>query len=294
MSRLNEKYQRRSQQFYDPNAPLSEQVQTLIEDGLHGICFSPYTEDQGPGDDLDPEQIKQRLSVVSPYFTWVRTFSVSQGNELIPGIAKSLGLKTMVGVWLDENHEKNAEEIATAIAMAKDGLIDLLAVGNEVMLREEMSDDQLVGYLEQVKAAVPDVPVGYVDAYYLFENFPKVADACDVIFTNCYPFWEGYSIDHAHVYMKDMYYRASAVAKGKPVIISETGWPNQGTATGLAEPSEENAMKYFIQTATWTKAFDIPLFYFSSFDEEWKVHDEGDVGAFWGLWDKNGTPKFYK
>lgn len=293
MSRLNEKYRARSGQYFDSSVSLSEQVKALVEGGLHGICFSPYTEDQKPGDELDPAQIEQRLSIIAPHVQWIRTFSVSQGNELIPAIAKSLGLKTMVGVWLDGEHDKNMSEIATAIDLAKQGLIDLLAVGNEVLLREEMSDQQLVGYLEQVKQAVPDVPVGYVDAYYLFENFPLVADACDVIFTNCYPFWEGYSIDHAHVYMKDMFYRAMAVAKGKPVVISETGWPDQGTSVGLATPSKENSMKYFVQAATWTKSMDIPLFYFSSFDEEWKVEDEGDVGAFWGLWDKNGVAKFY-
>ena len=32
---------------------------------------------------------------------------------------------------------------------------------------------------------------------------------------------------------------------------------------------------------------NIEMFYFSSFDESWKVGSEGDVGAFWGLWDKD-------
>jgi GPH family glycoside/pentoside/hexuronide:cation symporter len=34
------------------------------------------------------------------------------------------------------------------------------------------------------------------------------------------------------------------------------------------------------------------MFYFSSFDESWKVHQEGDVGARWGLWDKFENLKY--
>ena len=67
-----------------------------------------------------------------------------------------------------------------------------------------------------------------MDAYFKFVNHPRVSDACDVIFANCYPFWEGYPADHALVYMKEMYRRAVWAGKGKKVIISETGWPNLG------------------------------------------------------------------
>ena len=89
-----------------------------------------------------------------------------------------------------------------------------------------------------------------------------------------------------------MYAVTQQVANGKPVIITETGWPNQGDHTKDAEPSENNAMKYFIDTANWAGQNEVPLFYFSSFDESWKVHHEGDVGARWGLWDKNENLKF--
>ena len=83
-----------------------------------------------------------------------------------------------------------------------------------------------------------------------------------------------------------MYRQASQAANGKPVIVSETGWPNIGSATDGAEPSYENAVKYFVDTCKWAEEEDVEIFYFSAFDEE------GDVGAYWGLWDKDGRPKF--
>ena len=44
--------------------------------------------------------------------------------------------------------------------------------------------------------------------------------------------------------------------------------------------------------AAIAKEEGIEIFYFSSFDEDWKVGAEGDVGAYWGLWDKDGKLKY--
>lgn len=92
--------------------------------------------------------------------------------------------------------------------------------------------------------------------------------------------------------MKEMYRRAIAAGKGKPVIVSETGWPNEGIAERGAIPSLENALKYFVDTYNWADEENIDVFYFSSFDEAWKVEKEGAVGAYWGLWDKDGNFKY--
>jgi exo-beta-1,3-glucanase (GH17 family) len=138
------------------------------------------------------------------------------------------------------------------------------------------------------------VPVGYVDAYFKFEEHPRVSEACDVLLANCYPFWEGCPADYAILYMKEMYQRAVRCAAGKRVIVSETGWPNVGTACGGAEPSFRSAIKYFVDTCRWAEEDGIELFYFAAFDEAWKTGAEGDVGAYWGLWDKDGQPKYAK
>ena len=92
--------------------------------------------------------------------------------------------------------------------------------------------------------------------------------------------------------MQQMYEQALAAANGKKVIITETGWPSQGKALKGAVPAEDAAMQYFINTQEWTKRHNIESFYFSSFDESWKVGPEGEVGAYWGLWDKNEKRKY--
>ncbi len=266
----------------------------LLNKGMHGICFSPYLEYQKPGSLLTEEQIRVKIELIKPYTKWIRTFSCTEGNEMIPRIAKEYGLKTMVGAWLGENLAINEEEIANVIQIAKDGCADLVAVGNEVLYREDLSEEELLRYIMQVKSELPGIPIGYVDAYYEFCNRPAIARACDVIFANCYPFWEGCSIDYSLLYIKDMYHRALKAGNGKKVIITETGWPNRGTSIVDAEPSFDHAIRYFNNIQNWSKEENIDLFYFSAFDELWKTNDEGDVGAYWGLWDKNGKLKYSK
>ena len=270
---------------------LADLFKSLLDSGMHGLCFSPYEEGQSPGDQISEEQIRRRMEIIKPYTKWIRSFSCTDGNEAIPKIAHEYGIKTMVGAWLGDDPEINEREITNLIQLAKEGFVDIAAVGNEVMYRKDLTEDELLSFMYRVKEAIPEIPVGYVDAYYEFSNRPRITEACDVILANCYPFWEGCSIDYSFIYMKEMYNQAVSAGNGKKVIISETGWPTQGTNFEGSYPSFENALKYFINTQRWSKEEDIEIFYFSSFDESWKVGAEGDVGAYWGLWDRDENLK---
>lgn len=265
-----------------------------LKSGIHGICSSPYEEGQEPGDQLSDFQIRRRLGIIKPYSKWIRSFSCTEGNERIPKIAKEMGMKTLVGAWLGDQPKTNEKEINGLIELINNGFVDVAAVGNEVMYRGDLTEEELVQKIYNVKDAVKatKVPVGYVDAYYEFQERPAITEACDVILANCYPFWEGCDLDYSLLYMKDMYHKALRAGNGKKVIITETGWPSEGTSLQGAFPSEENAIKYFINTQKWSQEEDIEIFYFSAFDESWKIGDEGDVGAFWGLWDKNEKLKY--
>jgi glucan 1,3-beta-glucosidase len=263
-----------------------------LDTGMHGVCFSMYEDGQEPGDTITEEQVERRIKILKPYTKWVRSFSCIEGNEHIPRIAKKHGIKTMVGAWLGDDLEKNEEEIEALIQLAKEGCVDIAAVGNEVLYRKELTEEELLVYIERVKKALPDIEVGYVDAYYEFAKRPAITEACDVILANCYPYWEGCSIDYSLNHMQQMYNLAKEAGKGKRTIITETGWPSQGSSLGGAHSSAENTMKYFINSQVWSEVDDVEMFYFSSFDESWKVGAEGDVGAYWGLWDKHEKLKF--
>ncbi|NRB83795.1 MAG: glycosyl hydrolase [Winogradskyella sp.] len=265
-----------------------------LGEGIHGICFSMYEDGQKPGDDISIEQVERRVLKLKPYVKAIRSFSCIEGNEFVPMMAQKHGLNTLVGAWLGDDKDDNEAEIEALIKLSKEGYVDVAAVGNEVLYRGDLTLEELVGYIKRVKDALKGtgVPVGYVDAYYEFSRHPIIVEHSDVILANLYPYWEGCPIEYALGHMQAMYGQVVDAAQGKPIIITETGWPSQGGGLKGAIAGPESAMKYFIDAIRWTRENDIPIYYFSSFDESWKVGPEGEVGAYWGLWDKHEQLKF--
>lgn len=281
--------------LYNADTP-EEDIKSLyfqmLQKGMHGICFSLYEDGQKPGDIISEGQIRRRLEILKPYTNWVRSFSTIEGNELIPKIAKEMGMKTLVGAWLGDDKEKNEIEVENLIQLCNDGFVDIAAVGNEVLYRNDLTLAELLEKIDYVKSQVSEIPVGYVDAYYEFGRHPELVDASDVVLANYYPFWEGTSFENSLGHLHHMHQQVIDAAKGKKIIITETGWPSQGEVTKGAIPNAISTMKYFINVQIWAQQSDIEMFYFSSFDESWKVGAEGEVGAYWGLWDKNEKLKF--
>lgn len=272
---------------------LKELFDEIMTNGMHGICFSMYEDGQEPGDHISESQVMRRMKILKPHIKWVRSFSCIEGNEFVPKVAKELGIKTLVGAWLSDDLEKNREEIDALIQLANEGKVDIAAVGNEVLYREELEIDELLAYMKEVRKKIPaHIPIGYVDAYYEFSKHPKLVENSDVILANCYPFWEKCPFDYSLAHMQQMYGQALSVSRGKKVIITETGWPSDGETDNASHPSYQNALKYFINAQLWSKSAGIEMFYFSSFDESWKTGAEGNVGAYWGIWDKNEKIKF--
>ncbi len=265
----------------------------ILNNGIHGICFSLYADSQKPGDIISEAQVRRRMEILKPHVQWVRSFSTTEGNELIPKVAKELGIKTLVGAWLGDDKEKNKKEIENLIQLCNEGLVDIAAVGNEVLYRNDLSLEELLEQIRYVKQNVT-VPIGYVDAYYEFGRHPELVEACDAVLTNYYPFWEGTSYEDSLHHLHFMHQQTIEAARGKKIIITETGWPTQGENTKAAAPHPINAMKYFINCQLWAIDSQIEMFYFSSFDESWKVGAEGEVGAYWGIWDKNEQLKYSK
>ena len=96
----------------------------------------------------------------------VRTYSVDFGLDQIAGIAAKHGLKVMQGLWLSSSPIKSQYQIETAVALANKypGTIRSVVVGNEVLLRGDMTATDLANTIRAVKARV-HVPVTYADVW---------------------------------------------------------------------------------------------------------------------------------
>jgi len=223
---------------------------------IYGLCFSPYIDGQNPNNNsqISEEQISTLLTKAAPYTNWIRTYGCTDGLEKIPEKAHSLGLKVAAGAWLSGNLSANQIQIAKLIELGQAGHIDIAVVGSEVILRGDLTSSQLIGYINQVKTALPNIPVTTSDVYQTFHVHPEIINAVDLIMANIYPYWEGINIDSASSFINNKYESLKTVSNGKEIIIAETGWPSAGNSVGSAVPSGTNASGFFINFVSWAKA----------------------------------------
>ena len=261
---------------------------------VYGLNTSLYIEGQDPntGVTIGDDQIRDRLSIIAPYTTWIRTYGSTHGLEDIPRIARELGLKVAAGAWLSKDDNANAAEIANLIANIQDGYVDIAVVGSEVLLRGDFAEDKLLNYIARVRSAAPqNVLVTTADTYGILLAHPNVVAACDVIFAHYYPWWEGQDFSKAVALLNTEDALLRAQYPDKEVIVAESGWPSGGDTKGSAVPSPQNAAFYFLDFVSWARANTRKYFYFEAFDEAWKAAYEGPQGAFWGVWDQDGDMK---
>jgi len=260
---------------------------------IFGLNFSPYKDRQSPnlGSVIDERQLFERMKIIQPYTKWVRTYGCLNGLEKSGSVAHGLGLKIALGAWIGSDSNANAHEIKNLVSVAKAGEADMLIVGSEVLLRDDLSEADLISYINRIKQEVPELIVSYADVYSVLLFHPNVIDAVDVVLVNYYPYLDGIRLDLATAALNSQHERLLAAANGKKVMVSETGWPTKGNQIGQAVPSTKNAALYFLNFVSWADINSVEYFYFEAFDEKWKIYDEGPQGAHWGVWDKNGNLK---
>jgi len=250
----------------------------------YGIDYGPYVGSQNPnyGAVVGEDQLIQQIGAIAPYTQGIRTFGCTNGLQDVAKIVKRFGLKVFVGMWISSDPTASMNEITSCIAAAQATPVDAALVGSEALLRNDVTAAQLTAYINEFRAAVPNVPVSTGEIYSVLENNPAVVAACDFIFVNYYPFWEGTDITTAvaSLHAEDALLRATYAPK--EVIVSETGWQSFGTPVSNAVPSPQNAAYYFLNFESWAQAGQRKTFYFEDHDEPWKNTDDG-----WGIWDQN-------
>lgn len=262
---------------------------------LDGLAFAPWEDGQDPtaGAVASEEQIARRLRRIARYTEAVRTFGSTHGLERVPALARRRGLAVAAGAWLGSDPVANRAEVDALIANTLAGDVSLAIVGVEVLLRGDLTEGELLGWVQEVKDALvgTNVPVTTADTWGVLLAHPSVIAACDVVAANVYPYWEGMGVEGAVAALDDHHRSLVQAAGGKEVLIAETGWPSAGDAVGAAVPSAENAALYFASVRTWARAEAVRVFYFAAFDEAWKDRVEGPQGAHWGIADSSGTLK---
>ncbi|MGH6952585.1 MAG: glycosyltransferase, partial [Alphaproteobacteria bacterium] len=261
---------------------------------MNGISYSPFREGQSPlsGDVPTAEQIEEDIEVLAPHVARLRTYSTLGGIDRVAGIAKAHGMPVTVGGWIEKDLERNEREVAGAIRLArKHKNVDRILVGNESLLRNDVTVAELVAYLRRVRSKVW-VPVSTAEPWHVWLKHPELAQEVDFIAIHVLPYWEGTpheaAVDHILERLADI----KRAFPGKHVALTEVGWPSDGRIKRQSVPSATNQATFLRQFLNVAEAQKLDYYVMEAFDQPWKLGYEGSVGAYWGLFDADRRPKF--
>ena len=273
---------------------------------INSVSFSPYQSDDDPiavrenpllADDKLPsvKDLDSDLALLAGKVRAVRTYTQSEGQDVVPELAAKYGLEAIPGAWLDDRLAKNEFEIESVIRAARDNPnVKRVIVGNESVLTGRTTAQQLIRYIRRVKAAVPArVQVTSAEPWHVWLTYPELAHEVDFITVHILPYWERLPIERAMGFFEEKYAEVSNAFPGKHIFVGEVGWPSAGKSFGEADPSLVNQALFLRHFVNYAAEHDIDYNIIEAFDQPWKVRLDNDpVEKHWGIWGADRLPKF--
>jgi exo-beta-1,3-glucanase (GH17 family)/glycosyltransferase involved in cell wall biosynthesis len=261
---------------------------------IGGFALSAFQRYQSPlkGDFPTDEQLDGDLRLLRRYSTNIRTYSMLQ-NPQIPRLAEREGMKVLAGAWIDTRLDNNDKEIAALIAQARryPGTINRVLVGNEVLFRNDIPPEQLMAYLDRVRAALHQ-PVSTAEPDYIWEKYPELAEHVDFITVHLFPYWNGIPRKDAVAAALGSYENLQRMFPDKHIVIGEIGWPSNGDRHEYAYPSVSDEAIFLRQWFNVAKQLHLDYYVMEAFDQPWKEQLSGRTEAYWGMFNADRQPKF--
>ena len=266
---------------------------------LQCVSYAPFGKDDSPfmmdkGLVISEDLVRKDLQLLSKYTDCIRTYS-TVGLEMIPKIARENNLKMLMGAWINGDEKPTRKEIDTLIKLTNENkdIVTAVIVGNEALLRGDLSDKQLYQYIKEVKAALPDVRVTYADVWEYWVKYPHIKEVTDFVTIHILPYWEDdpMEITTAIKHLAEVRIEVEGILKTSDILIGETGWPSEGRMREDALPSKTNQAIFVREFVKLAEEKNWNYNIIEAFDQPWKRVSEGAVGGFWGLFDKDRLDK---
>ncbi|MEI6557685.1 MAG: glycosyltransferase, partial [Rhodospirillaceae bacterium] len=273
------------------NRPVSERPWAGV---INGVGVSPYQAGQNPmqGDQPQPDDIDRDMKLLKGKVKSIRTYSAVGAVDLVPAIAAKYGLTVTAGAWIQGKPEIDEPELANIIRVARANRnVRRVIVGNEAILRTDVTVAQAIDYIKRVKRHV-SVPVSTAEPWHVWLSHPELVEAVDFIAVHLLPYWEGVPLEQAVDYSMHRYTELRDKYPGKHILVSEVGWPSDGPWRRGAEASLVNQAKFTRTFLNIAAKNHLDYYIMEAFDQPWKRTLEGSAGTSWGLWDAWRQAKF--
>ncbi len=273
------------------NQPLDEPT---WRGAIRGFAYSPMQPGKSPQAQQFPTEaeIAADLAIIAEHSTAIRTYSLDGTLAEIPRIAATLGLFVTAGIWLDGDRTANQARIAQLKrAVANNSNIQRVIVGNETLLTEALTVAELAAYLTMLRDEL-SVPVGTAEPWHIWLANPELAEFVDFAAVHHLPYWEGVPVAAAVRLVDARMEQLESVLTDTPILIGEVGWPSNGRMRNVAGASRKDAEIFLRRFLSSAEEFGYDYYLMEAFDQPWKRIDEGEVGAYWGLFDGRRQAKY--
>jgi exo-beta-1,3-glucanase (GH17 family)/cellulose synthase/poly-beta-1,6-N-acetylglucosamine synthase-like glycosyltransferase len=261
---------------------------------IGGYAFSPFHAGESPAANVypTPAQIKSDLTLAAQHTHNIRTYTVEGDLGTIPALAEGMGLNVTLGAWLDRHPDANATELAKVVQVANANPdVKQIMVGNETILRGDMTVPELMRAIAQVKRAT-HVPVSTAEPWHVWLKHPELANSVDFITVHLLPYWEGVPENIAVQDAMNRYQAVHAKFPNKRIVIGEIGWPSDGIDIGAARASPVNQARFMRDFFTLAQKDHLNYFVMEAFDQPWKTAFEGRAAGYWGMFTLDRAPKW--
>lgn len=244
---------------------------------------------------LTREQIREDLLILKPLTDCIRLYGVSHGQDQVPGLASDLGMRVVLGAWISRDLQESQRELQTVLRLAHEhpGVVRMIIVGNEVLLRQERSPQELARLLREARAQSP-VPVGYADVWeFWLRHAAILRPEVDVAAVHILPFWEDVPVGlgDAVSHVRSIHRHVVQALAPLPVWLAETGWPAHGRQRGPAVPGTREQALFVRELTQQLLESRVDFNLIEGFDQPWKRALEGAMGGAWGVVDAQGQLK---
>lgn len=246
-----------------------------------GVSYSPYN---GDNSCKSTQQVATDISKISGYQV-IRLYG-TDCDQVANVLAATQGsnMKLFLGIFDIAQVQREVETIANAVH-GDWSRVNAISVGNE-MVNKGTNPGTVIGAIGQARGVLKthgySGPVTSVDTMVAMVNHPEICKASDFCAINCHAFFDGnVPAEKSGEFVKGWIDKVGQ-ATGKTVVVTETGWPSQGSPNGKAIPSPQN---HQAAISSIGGALPTNVIYFSAYNDLWKKDGPSTFGAerFWGM-----------
>ena len=258
------------------------------------VSYAPSRQSGHERGGLAVQQLRRDLALLATRTGCIRTYTVSEGYDRVPEVAREFGMQVLLGLWISRDDAQNEIEIARGVQVARAhrDVIRAVVVGNEVLLRHERTAPQLATMLRRVATAT-GLPVTYADVWGYWIRYPELAREVSFVTVHILPYWDDdpVGIDAVLPAVDRLYTKLQRRFPGSTLFVGETGWPTAGRPRGAAAPGRRNQARFLAEFAELAQRRGFDYNVIEAFDQPWKMAHEGTAGGHWGLYDATARPK---